>query len=339
MDKLLSIIIPTYNMEQYLRYCLDSLLIGENLNKLEVLVINDGSKDKSSEIAHEYQDKYPEVFRVVDKKNGNYGSCINKGLEIATGKYVKVLDADDSFDAQNFEDFVNYLGEIEADLILSDFVIVDETRAVTSSKEYGFDQGVCYSMNEICVSSSFQRMQMHAVTYRLSNLKEINYIQTEGVSYTDQQWIFIPMSVVKTVYCYTKPVYRYLIGREGQTMAVKSVVKYSDHMMPCLEGMIKSYSNIEQVVEYPLLSYFQSILTPLIKGLYVEFFSDNSVESMSRLNYFDARLNEWHAGVYEMIAKKGVVSMHIKAWRQARWSLPILRLTLKIYLSFLRVRS
>lgn len=86
-------------MEKYLRRCLDSLIIDEDgMKQLEVLVINDGSKDSSSQIAHEYQDKYPDTFRVIDKENGNYGSCINRGLKEATGKYVKVLDADDWFD-------------------------------------------------------------------------------------------------------------------------------------------------------------------------------------------------------------------------------------------------
>ena len=95
MEKVLSIIIPTYNMENYLHKCLDSLLVEDkNLrDALEVLVIIDGSKDRSSEIGHEYEEKYPGVFRVIDKENGNYGSCINRGLKEATGKYVKILDA------------------------------------------------------------------------------------------------------------------------------------------------------------------------------------------------------------------------------------------------------
>ena len=90
MNKILTIIIPTYNMEKYLRRCLDSLIIDEEgMKQLEVLVFNDGSKDSSSQIAHEYQDKYPDTYRVIDKNNGNYGSCINIGLKEAKGKYVK----------------------------------------------------------------------------------------------------------------------------------------------------------------------------------------------------------------------------------------------------------
>src|SRR5574344_1376419 len=108
MDKILTIIIPTYNMEKYLRHCLDSLIVP-NMDKVEVLVINDGSKDSSSAIGHEYQDKYPQTFRVIDKENGNYGSCINRGLKEATGKYVKVLDADDWYDSDECLKLILYL--------------------------------------------------------------------------------------------------------------------------------------------------------------------------------------------------------------------------------------
>ena len=111
-NKILTIIIPTYNMEQYLRKCLDSLIVSEeNMQRLEVLVVNDGSKDSSSAIGHEYEAKYPQTFRVIDKENGNYGSCVNRGLKEATGKYVKVLDADDYFD----DSFWTFLGGMALD--------------------------------------------------------------------------------------------------------------------------------------------------------------------------------------------------------------------------------
>lgn len=97
MENILSIIIPTYNMEKYLDKCLASLIIEDKelMRQLEVLVVIDGAKDRSSEIAHTYQNRFADTFRVIDKENGNYGSCINRGLKEATGRYVKVLDADD----------------------------------------------------------------------------------------------------------------------------------------------------------------------------------------------------------------------------------------------------
>ena len=126
MNKVLTIIIPTYNMENYLHRCLGSLVIKDEelFETLEVLVINDGSKDLSSVIAHEYQEKYTSVFRVIDKDNGNYGSCVNRGLKEAKGKYIKILDSDDLFNENIFPVFLKYLLSSDADLIISDFVIL-----------------------------------------------------------------------------------------------------------------------------------------------------------------------------------------------------------------------
>ena len=127
MEKILTIVIPTYNMQDYLRRCLDSLIVPEEqMMQLEVLVVNDGSKDNSSAIAHEYQDKYPGTFRVIDKENGNYGSCVNRGLKEASGKYIKILDADDWFDNDTLAQYLIYLTALDVDLVLTDFKIVYE---------------------------------------------------------------------------------------------------------------------------------------------------------------------------------------------------------------------
>ena len=86
MAKILTVVIPTYNMEKYLDRCLTSLIVTNNdlLERLEVLVVIDGAKDRSSEIAHSYQIRYPQTFIVIDKENGNYGSCVNRGVAEAT---------------------------------------------------------------------------------------------------------------------------------------------------------------------------------------------------------------------------------------------------------------
>lgn len=95
MDKALTVIVPVYNMEKYIRQCLESLVIGEALDRIEVLVVLDGSKDGSAEIAYEFVEQYPDTFRIIYKANGGHGSAINTGLMMASGEYVKILDSDD----------------------------------------------------------------------------------------------------------------------------------------------------------------------------------------------------------------------------------------------------
>lgn len=128
MNKILTIVIPTYNMEKYLDKCLTSLVIEDRelMKQLEILVVIDGSKDRSSEIAHTYQVRYPQTFIVIDKENGNYGSCINRGLKEAAGKYIKVLDADDCYNSKSLQQHLELLRIVDVDLILTSYVIVNE---------------------------------------------------------------------------------------------------------------------------------------------------------------------------------------------------------------------
>lgn len=247
MEKILTIVIPTYNMEKYLDKCLTSLIVADKelLKKLEVLVVIDGAKDRSSEIAHSYQDKYPEVFRVIDKENGNYGSCVNRGLKEAKGKYIKILDADDYFCTTVFNNFIIFLQKIEADLIVSDFCSVNGQGSHTKEKHYPFkiNQKVVPFDDSIAKLLLKYNLQMHAITYKTENLRAISYQQTEGISYTDQEWTFIPLSSVQTVVHFPQILYKYLVGRAGQTMDPQVFKKTISQNEICILKKLKFYLN------------------------------------------------------------------------------------------------
>lgn len=217
MQKLLTIVIPTYNMQDYLHRCLDSLVLEDEqlMSQLEVLVINDGSKDNSSTIAHEYENKYPATFRVIDKENGNYGSCVNRGVKEAVGKYIKILDADDWFDTQNFEMFLHFLQNTDADLIISDFEKVKRTGIVIKTYHFSCPPG----SSKLNDNKGLSDMWMHAVTYKRAVFDSLLYHQTEGISYTDQEWIFLPMTRVKRVDYFPHVVYKYWVERDGQSIS------------------------------------------------------------------------------------------------------------------------
>ena len=220
MEKLITIVIPTYNMEKYLDKCLTSLIVpDEYMEQMEVLVVNDGSKDNSSAIAHQYESKYPQTFRVIDKENGNYGSCVNRGLMEAKGKYIKVLDADDRFDSANFNSFLIQLESLDVDCIMSDTYKEKPDGTIWQIIKYNLPTLQVFSLEKILKDVPSELMWMHSITYRTSVLRNISYHQTEGISYTDQEWIFLPMASCKTFLYYPNVVYYYLIGRDGQTVS------------------------------------------------------------------------------------------------------------------------
>lgn len=245
MEKLLTIVIPTYNMEKYLHKCLCSLIIEDKslFESLEVLVINDGSKDSSSLIGHEYERRYPDVFRVIDKENGNYGSCVNRGVKEAKGKYIKILDADDYSDKEALEQFLGKIKNVDADVVFSDLVTVD-----SSGKQI-----IYYSYSDLPHESIFETRQipynivmwMHAVTYRTQMLRDINYHQTEGISYTDQEWIFLPLNAAKRAFYVQVCLYHYLTGREGQTIDSKVYAKNVGQEAKGLFVMLDEYKNLK----------------------------------------------------------------------------------------------
>ena len=91
--KLLSFAIPCYNSESYMRNCIESILPGGE--DVEIIIVDDGSKDKTAEIADEYQKKYPTIVKAIHQENGGHGEAVNTGIKNATGLYFKVVDSDD----------------------------------------------------------------------------------------------------------------------------------------------------------------------------------------------------------------------------------------------------
>ena len=228
MEKILTIVIPTYNMQDYLRRCLDSLIVPEEqINQLEVLVVNDGSKDNSSVIAHEYQSKYPETFRVIDKENGNYGSCINRGLKEAAGKYIKVLDADDYYDNVAFAQLLKQLCVCDTDLVITPCDIVNQKQEIIRTIAFDLEEQKTLSAD---VFNKTMDLSMHCICYRTELLRSIHYVQTEGISYTDTEWAILPLAAVRNLTFYKLHVYKYFIGREGQTVGPGNYLKYNAHL-------------------------------------------------------------------------------------------------------------
>lgn len=317
-QKVLSIIVPTYNMEKYLTYCMDSFLIHKNLNKLEVLIVNDGSTDKSLEIARRYVSRAGDVFKIIDKKNGNYGSCINAALPVATAKYVKVVDADDSVNTGNLDDFVSFLAEHDVDLALSDFTLVNEERMETKKISYNFGKSIL-PMEQICSTDRFKDMEMHAVTYRRELLLSSGYFQTEGISYTDQQWIFSPMATVKTVGIFNRPVYQYLIGRAGQTVDPAVKIKKMADRIKCVLDMTIQYEKLHTQVSPAVKAYLDARIRPNVQDIYLTYFTHTSKIDKALIREFDRKFKAYAPFLYQYIHS---LNLHIRLWRRiARYPL------------------
>lgn len=317
MRKCLTIVIPTYNMQEYLRRCLDSLVIEEScFHQIEVLVINDGSTDMSSSIAHEYAERYPNVFYVIDKANGHYGSCINVGIMRATGKYFRILDADDWYDTDNFQSFVSFLQEIDEDMIISDFDMVNVDGQVIWSHKYSLPTS---TMESIDSYPQLYDMWMHAITYKTEKLRSIHYVQQEGICYTDQEFIFQPMVAVKTIRSFPFSVYQYMIGRDGQTVNDDVWIKNIGHEIKSFEHRMQIFNNLS---DYGLAkNYLMYRLMTIAEFTYKKALLDFHSNDFLSMEEFIACHSKW---LYDELDKctprKDVRWKYIYWWRKLHYN-------------------
>lgn len=242
MNKILTISIAAYRVEQYLAECLDSFTDPRIAGDLEVLVINDGSGDGIRDIAREYEKKYPDVFRLIDKENGGHGSTINRGIAEAKGTYFKTVDGDDLVHPQGLYDLVAYLRTAEEDLVVTDFESFDnETGQVL--QEMGTDFagkkiGQRYFFDEI---SRYVYINMHAAAFRTSVLKGMGRQLDEHCFYVDAEYMMYPVPGVETIVFLDQPVYRYRLGRDEQSMNIRNMQKNMAHHERVLAHLLEFY--------------------------------------------------------------------------------------------------
>ena len=330
-DKLLSVIVPSYNMEEYLPKCLESLIVPDEamLERLDVIVVNDGSKDRTSEIAHDFERRYPGIFRVIDKPNGNYGSCINVALPVAAGVYVKILDADDTFCQMEFHRYLKFLAclsdEEYPDVIVNDFVVVDNDGNETACHRFGTDDDTSFSLS--CIDYRQERyMWMHALAYRTEMIQSTNYHQTEGISYTDQEWVAIPMMTAHTFHRFPGVVYRYLVGRQGQTVEQSVKLRnYSMHLT-VMQSVVTALRDRRGTLSQENEHFVRDLVEAHLRWFYREYLvSHHNILNQSDIRDFDIFLENTDAELYFSVADEAfyftkwrIPFRHVRSWRRKR---------------------
>lgn len=265
MDKILTITIPTYNVEKYLRNCLDSFCNEQIMDCIEVLIINDGSTDSSAEIAKEYEAKYPETFRLITKQNGGHGSTINRGIAEAKGKYFKVVDSDDWVDRNAFQTLVETLKKSTADLVYANYYWVDHTSGKKSIEFRhpfsGVEYGKEYTFSEIAQKVF---LKMHGFTVLTDIIRKIPKID-ENCFYVDMEYVLFPIKNIRTVVFLDEFVYHYRIGLPGQSMDMAKMQRNAENFDRVMKRVLEYYDDMkkENVEEY-YLCYAQNLIARLL---------------------------------------------------------------------------
>jgi len=245
-QKVLTVAVPAYNAEWCLDKCLSSFITEPVLDSIEVIIVNDGSTDSTHDIALGYTEKYPEIFKLIDKDNGGHGSAINAAIKLAAGKYFKGVDADDWVLTENLNAFIDILSEAEADAVITHFRTVDmtsgehrdyKTKDITLNRQYTLDDFTTQP-GDIYTCAAY-----HALTYRTAIYRESGTELSEGVYYEDQEYATLPFRNVQTVLPLDMFLYEYLVGNENQSVSDLNQVKRLSHVEQLVRNIFRCYRN------------------------------------------------------------------------------------------------
>ncbi len=265
--KLISFGIPCYNSYAYMGKCIESLLIGGE--DVEIIIVDDGSTDKTAEIADAYAKKYPTICKAVHQENGGHGEAVNTGLRNATGLYYKVVDSDDWVDKDAYMQVLDTLRNLvnagtPVDMLLTNYVYEKPSTNQHRHMQYR----LLFPQKEIIGWDGMKRnikgfsILMHSVTYRTAMLRECKLELPKHTFYVDNLFVYVPLPYVKTIYYLDVDFYRYYIGREGQSVAEATMIKRIDQQLRVNYLMVDAYDlwSIEEkhLREY-MLSYLEMI--------------------------------------------------------------------------------
>ena len=237
--KLLTVTVPCYNSQDYMEKCIDSLLVGGD--RVEILVIDDGSKDRTGAIADAYAEKYPGIVRVIHQENGGHGEGINQGLRHATGKYFKVVDSDDCMSA-DFPAFLEQLACNDVDLFVTNYYYTHTDGIGDRSIHYKhvLPVGKVFNWQETKRFGIHQLLTLHSCTFRTELMRKWGTELPKHVFYEDNLMVYLTLPFVKTMYYSNMDLYRYTIGREGQSVQADISMRRYTHQLLVAERCFTS---------------------------------------------------------------------------------------------------
>lgn len=265
--KLLTVAIPCYNSQDYMEKSIRSALTGGD--RVEVIVVDDGSKDNTLKIAKKYQEKFPDIVKVVHQENGGHGEAVNTGIKNATGLYFKVLDSDDCLGKKALAEVLDLLEDMVSkdaglDMLITNFMydkqgvkhkkIMKYKKAMPVGRMFGWDE---------LKFRTTQYLLMHSVIYRTKVLRECNMELPRHTFYVDNIYVFQPLPFVKNIYYLDVCLYKYFIGRDDQSVNENIMIKRLDQQYRVTRIMLDIYNNSEinhPNIDAAMVHYFDMMM-------------------------------------------------------------------------------
>ena len=284
--KYISFAIPCYNSAAYMERAVESILKGGE--DVEIIIVNDGSKDATSEIAHRYEEQYPGIIKAVDKENGGHGDAVNFGLANASGKYFKVVDSDDWVDEEALKKILKVLKDFEADeqqvdMLISNYVYEKEGMTHKKVIEYKnvLPENQIFGWDDIKRFHLGQYILMHSVIYRTDFLKLCQLELPKHTFYVDNIYVYYPLPHVHKIYYLDVDFYRYYIGREDQSVNEKVMICRVDQQIFVTKRMIDMYE-MRMVTNKKLRQYMTNYLAIMMTVSSILLIRSKSKENLEK---------------------------------------------------------
>lgn len=306
--KLLTITIPCYNSEEYMENSINSALIGGN--DVEIIVVDDGSTDRTFEIAKKYEEKYPDIVRAIHKENGGHGSAVNTGIYNAKGVYFKVLDSDDWLDAFSLQQVIKLLQDMVTDGIGLDMVIsnyVYEKPSIQKHKVMSYigtiPRNRLIGWKDMKHFRLSQNLIMHSIIYRTKLLRDCHLHLPEHTFYVDNIFAYHPLPYVKKIYYLDVDLYRYYIGRDGQSVNEAIMTKRIDQQLKVNKMMIDAY-DLFAIKDRKLRAYMIKYLAMMMIVSSALLVNEGSSESLAKRDELWDYLKDKNIILYKYINRR-----------------------------------
>jgi glycosyltransferase involved in cell wall biosynthesis len=246
MKKYITFAVPCYNSADYMKKCIDSLLVAGD--RAQIVIVNDGSHDDTGAIADAYEKEYPHIVQAVHKENGGHGSGVNVGLAVADSYYFKVVDSDDWLDEESLNTLMRTLDrfintDTLPDVIISDYVRVKDGTEQKKNMRFrnAFKEHIMLGWEDVGWIGRYQDLMMHALLYRTDLLKSTGLQLPEHTFYVDCLYAFKPLFHVKSLYYISIPLYQYRLGRAGQSVSKSAMFRNMDQLLEVIRIMCETY--------------------------------------------------------------------------------------------------
>lgn len=303
-EKILTISVAAYNAAEYIDNCLSSMLASDVADMLEIIVVNDGSKDNTKEIVHAYELKYPDIVRLINKPNGGHGSTINTTILAAMGKYYKIVDADDWVDRSGIERLVRWLKRHDVDLVLNPYHIVDASDRTRRKLVVPYNEGLI--TEEIHTINAIWEMALaHTyIVFKTDIVRRMGAVVDENCFYVDMEYTIFPMLYVKNFVCLDFPVYEYLLGTETQSMNINHMISRRDQHLRVVKRIVEFYCENKTILNNAICKTILYTMKGVVTTQYRIYAKMNATEAIAEVKEFDKWIKTHDEEIYEGLPRK-----------------------------------